>query len=159
MTDHNVIHDRMYGSQGSCPVCGSDCLDYGIVQDCDIGICYPWVCEECGSTGKECYSIDFDSHQEVITKTDANDSRKELTGNSMYCAQIKDTLSSAAVEESGSQGLKIYPLNPYASLRLRKRLGNILRPIGSSFQNVRLKSSAYRMKVNLHESNQNSLGC
>lgn len=60
-----MIRERMNGIQGCCPVCGSDKLNYDSVQDCDIGVCYPWVCEDCRSAGKECYSIDFDSHQDV----------------------------------------------------------------------------------------------
>lgn len=75
MSSKIIVIDRMEGSQGNCPVCGGDCLDYGVVQDCDIGICYPWFCEECGAAGKECYSIDFDSHQDVRTEADASNIR------------------------------------------------------------------------------------
>ena len=71
MSIKTILFDRMEGSQGNCPVCGSDCLYYGVVQDCDFGICYPWVCMECGAAGKECYSIDFDSHQGVMAGADA----------------------------------------------------------------------------------------
>ena len=67
-----MVYDYMEGSQGNCPVCGSDNLTYGAVQDCDVGICYPWVCYDCGAS---CYSIDFDSHQDVCVKEKKNENK------------------------------------------------------------------------------------
>lgn len=55
-------------NSGICPVCGSEMLNYGNIQSCEIGVYYPWKCDNCGSTGKECYAIDFDSHQDVKQK-------------------------------------------------------------------------------------------
>lgn len=70
------MKDYMEGSQGCCPVCGSDSLTYEKVQDCDTGICYPWTCDDCGSTGKECYSIDFDNHQDVTVKNQSEENNE-----------------------------------------------------------------------------------
>ena len=70
-----MVYDYIEGSQGNCPVCGSDNLTYSAVQDCDVGICYPWVCDDCGASGKECYSIDFDSHQDVCVKEKKNENK------------------------------------------------------------------------------------
>lgn len=60
-----MIKERMNGTYGRCPVCGSTNLNYDAVRDCDVGICYPWVCEDCRSVGEEWYSIDFDAHHNV----------------------------------------------------------------------------------------------
>lgn len=62
------MQDNTEGAQGCCPVCGSENLSYGKLQGCETGICYPWICDDCGSSGKECYSISFDSHQEIVKK-------------------------------------------------------------------------------------------
>lgn len=53
--------------QGACPICGKENLEYGSIEPDDTGIYYPWECKnkKCKATGKEYYSIEFDSHGQV----------------------------------------------------------------------------------------------
>ena len=47
---------------GSCPLCNSDSIDYGVVVFTD-GQCYfPWTCTQCGQTGEEWYNMEFIGH-------------------------------------------------------------------------------------------------
>lgn len=62
------MQDNIESTQGCCPICGSENLNYGQVQSCEIGVFYPWVCGDCGADGKECYTLSFDSHQEITVK-------------------------------------------------------------------------------------------
>lgn len=50
------------GKPNACPVCGSADLEYGISEVLDEGISYPWICNSCGSCGKECYDFVFSEH-------------------------------------------------------------------------------------------------
>lgn len=58
--------------QGICPLCGSENLDYGVLQPDDDCIYYPCTCDDCGATFKEYYSLDF-SGQEHISSGDTGD--------------------------------------------------------------------------------------
>jgi len=48
--------------QGVCPVCGSRDLDYGRDYPESEEIYYEWQCPDCGSEGKEWYSLAFIEH-------------------------------------------------------------------------------------------------
>lgn len=47
---------------GICPVCGSEELSYGSIDVAYNNVSYPWTCENCGSKGKEYYSLTFEEH-------------------------------------------------------------------------------------------------
>ena len=64
-----MITTSEHFEQGRCPVCDGDRLTYGKISSDDIGIYYPWTCDDCGASGKESYSVEFCSHRDVI-KTD-----------------------------------------------------------------------------------------
>lgn len=48
--------------QGSCPCCQSDNLAYSAVEHSEDNLYYPWECQDCGSNGKEWYSVEFTGH-------------------------------------------------------------------------------------------------
>jgi transcription elongation factor Elf1 len=54
--------------QGQCPLCDSESIEYGSSEVEDDGMSYEWTCENCGATGKEWYSLQFDSHGNVQDK-------------------------------------------------------------------------------------------
>jgi hypothetical protein len=59
------IGDKCNGNdieQGSCPCCKSDNLAYGAVEHTEDNLYYPWECQDCGSNGKEWYSVEFSGH-------------------------------------------------------------------------------------------------
>lgn len=45
--------------ESHCPVCDSQELDYGSIELNGNHAYYPWTCENCGSTGQEWYSMNF----------------------------------------------------------------------------------------------------
>ena len=47
---------------GTCPVCGAEDLDYGVLEIQDESVGYPWECNGCGATGTEWYALEFDGH-------------------------------------------------------------------------------------------------
>ena len=47
----------------TCPVCGGQSLDYGSFEVHDGCIEYPWVCEDCQTSGVEHGMIQFDGHE------------------------------------------------------------------------------------------------
>ena len=49
-------------TDGCCPVCQSDDLDYKASESVGDMIFYPWVCKSCGTVGKEYAKIKFDGH-------------------------------------------------------------------------------------------------
>jgi len=57
-------------TQGECPICGTCELDYSPVQSDDNGVYYAWECGLCGATGKECYNIEFTSHEITVREDD-----------------------------------------------------------------------------------------
>lgn len=44
---------------GFCPKCDSVMIEYGTGESTDYGVSYPAVCENCGTTFRECYTIEF----------------------------------------------------------------------------------------------------
>ena len=51
--------------EGTCPVCGSTNLTYGVLEPYGSGIYYPAQCEDCKATFKECYHLTFDTHIDI----------------------------------------------------------------------------------------------
>ena len=43
-----------------CPVCGSQDLDFGVLEVCDGIIYYPYECNGCQHEGKEWYNLVFE---------------------------------------------------------------------------------------------------
>jgi transcription initiation factor TFIIIB Brf1 subunit/transcription initiation factor TFIIB len=44
---------------GKCPVCGGNNLRYDKAEFGGYEIDYPYVCEDCGCVGQECYKLEF----------------------------------------------------------------------------------------------------
>jgi C4-type Zn-finger protein len=57
---------RMYKDnlveQGTCPKCNGTDLDYTILEIEGNLLYYPWTCNDCGTKGKEWYSLEFTGH-------------------------------------------------------------------------------------------------
>lgn len=53
------------GTQGFCPICGSSNLNYTKDYVDDEYLYFDWKCGDCKSTGSECYTIDFCTHENV----------------------------------------------------------------------------------------------
>jgi len=70
--------------KGVCPVCGSEELAYGDVQSNETGIFYPWRCEKCKSSGKECYTLKSHSHQDVTRGPGYEDSNEDDFNGGTY---------------------------------------------------------------------------
>lgn len=52
-------------SQGQCPYCNSNDLDYGAMEPEDDGLVYyPWKCNCCGGEGEEWYELNFIGHND-----------------------------------------------------------------------------------------------
>ena len=54
--------------EGRCPVCGGGNLEYGTMYPDDIGVIYPWTCQDCKAKGDECYNIEFAGHYGIDTE-------------------------------------------------------------------------------------------
>jgi len=54
--------------QGVCPNCGNNDLEYGGSDFEGDGVCYYWSCEECESTGREWYSLEFTGHNITLSE-------------------------------------------------------------------------------------------
>ena len=50
------------GYAGVCPICGSECLEYGTEIQDSIGARRPWKCEDCKAEGEETYESVFTGH-------------------------------------------------------------------------------------------------
>ena len=51
--------------QGKCPKCRSEMLSYETIVDStpeSQTIYYPYTCDDCGFSGRECYNIHFTGH-------------------------------------------------------------------------------------------------
>ena len=49
-------------SQGNCPCCGSEELEYGSMEVEGTQVSYEWTCMHCEATGYEVYNLDFAGH-------------------------------------------------------------------------------------------------
>lgn len=47
---------------GICPKCSVENLDYGVLEDVDDGIRYPYTCQACDFNGYEYYEVIFAGH-------------------------------------------------------------------------------------------------
>lgn len=52
----------METSAGICPVCGSVNLNYETCVNNAERVYYPYICEDCGTSGKEWYNLTFCEH-------------------------------------------------------------------------------------------------
>lgn len=63
----NYCHETLYKSEeGICPCCGSDDLDYDSIEAEGNSVYYPWLCNNCGYSGKEVYNLDFVGHEDIF---------------------------------------------------------------------------------------------
>ena len=53
---------KLFNEEGKCPFCGSNDLDYGVMEPEDDMVYYPWTCSDCGKHGEEWYSMRFTGH-------------------------------------------------------------------------------------------------
>lgn len=51
--------------QGVCPNCGSNNLQYDVLEVVDDQVMYPWTCNHCLTTGEEWYLLQFTNHEEI----------------------------------------------------------------------------------------------
>lgn len=52
--------------ENTCPICGSQFIDYGVAEiDCDT-IFYPCECEKCGARFEETYTLNFVGHYNIV---------------------------------------------------------------------------------------------
>ncbi len=65
----------MNSGVGICPKCGSEDLDYGVIEVQDDMVYYPFTCSECGAEGKEWYDLDF--IESTIDDEDEGDEERE----------------------------------------------------------------------------------
>jgi hypothetical protein len=54
----------MENTQGICPKCGSEELDYDSPEMGVDTITYPYTCEDCEFCGQELFSVTFVTHQD-----------------------------------------------------------------------------------------------
>ena len=52
----------MVNEPGICPSCGSDALQYGVMEPEERSVMYPYVCVACGHAGAELYELNFLFH-------------------------------------------------------------------------------------------------
>ena len=55
-------------TEGICPKCGSENLDYQDSEEKDEYLVYEFECEKCGATGKEWYTVSY--LETVLNKKD-----------------------------------------------------------------------------------------
>ena len=49
-------------TQGKCPVCNGEDLDYDAIQMEGDMAYFPWICKKCKAQGEEWYSMEFSGH-------------------------------------------------------------------------------------------------
>lgn len=55
-----------YNEAGKCPKCGSEDLNYGVIEfEGVVGnfLYYPYFCKNCGFRGEEWYELTFTGHE------------------------------------------------------------------------------------------------
>lgn len=52
---------------GTCPICGSENISYEAIEPYGEGVYYPALCDDCGASFKECYTLTFDTHIDIET--------------------------------------------------------------------------------------------
>jgi hypothetical protein len=61
--------DKQKHEPGVCPCCGNEGnIDYGTITTLAGGLdlcCFEAVCNECGATWEEHYTLVFDSHEQI----------------------------------------------------------------------------------------------
>jgi DNA-directed RNA polymerase subunit RPC12/RpoP len=48
-------------TEGKCTKCGSENLEYGVLEPEDNSVLYPYECLDCGHEGKEYYTLEYDT--------------------------------------------------------------------------------------------------
>ena len=62
MDNENIL----ISAQGMCPICGSESVSYGaITLDGGDGVFYPATCDDCETTWRECYNLEFTGVEQV----------------------------------------------------------------------------------------------
>lgn len=46
-------------SEGICPACGNECLNYGTIEIEGDSVYYPFTCEKCKAQGREWYNLTY----------------------------------------------------------------------------------------------------
>lgn len=49
-------------TQGYCPNCGKNNLNYSPLEIDGLSLCYPFTCEDCNFEGEEWYNLEFVSY-------------------------------------------------------------------------------------------------
>ena len=49
-------------AEGTCPVCGSENIEYGSLEVCDAGVYYEVHCLDCNADYQEHYDLSFAGH-------------------------------------------------------------------------------------------------
>ena len=52
--------------KGVCPVCDKTKLEYEAPTFNDDELSFVWICQDCGCSGQEGYSVTFQTHYDVI---------------------------------------------------------------------------------------------
>lgn len=61
--------DNLIIAEGICPICGSENITYDAIEPYGEGIYYPAICDDCGTTFKECHHLTFDTHIDICPNT------------------------------------------------------------------------------------------
>ena len=59
---------KLNNTEGMCPICGYEGIDYDAIEVVSGGVCYPWTCEECGAQGEEHCDLVFVGHYNVVSR-------------------------------------------------------------------------------------------
>ena len=62
------VDDLKFNRENTCPLCGSNSIDYDASESSDNCMWYPCTCEDCGATWQEVYEVTFNQVDEVVDK-------------------------------------------------------------------------------------------
>ncbi len=63
----NETTKTVASTQGKCPNCKSEDIDYGVMIPQDEFVFYPFTCNECGVEGKEYYNLEYTETDYYVT--------------------------------------------------------------------------------------------
>ena len=58
----HITETEKFAGAGSCPACGSNELEYNGSTLENSSYMYDWICEKCGTYGRECHDLIFSEH-------------------------------------------------------------------------------------------------
>lgn len=70
ITTCNVDKSKLNSNEeGKCPYCGSENITYGSLElEGGFHICYPCICDDCGTEYKEYYTIEFATNDNIYVE-------------------------------------------------------------------------------------------